>query len=138
MRQLPRLALISALLALAFGPSSAAAKTGLFQTPSGNIGCYLDPNGVRCDIRFHDWTSPPRPSWCDVDYGYGLQVGKKHRATFICAGDTAIDRTSPVLAYDHHRSAGRFTCWSRTAGITCRNRNNGHGFFLSRQSYRRF
>src|SRR4051794_7573312 len=137
MRKLPLVALIACSGALLCSPA-AQATVGLFQSPTGNIGCYMDAGGVRCDIRFKDWATPKRPKWCDVDYGQGLGVGKKGRATFVCAGDTAIDKTSPVLAYGHSRSAGRFTCVSKAEGMTCRNRHNGHGFFLSRQSYRRF
>jgi hypothetical protein len=44
----------------------------------------------------------------------------------------------PVLAYGHSRSVGRFTCTSRTTGLTCRDRRSGHGFEVSRERQRLF
>lgn len=133
-----RAALIAAASIASLAPAAtASAKTGPFQSPSGNIGCYINPGGVRCDISKHDWPTPAEPASCDLDYGGGLTVGKTGRGTFFCAGDTTLHQ-GPVLGYGHRRSAGRFTCTSRSSGMTCRNRRNGHGYFLSRQSYRRF
>lgn len=129
-------ALTAACAALAI-PVSAGASAGFFHTPSGNIGCNLTSDYVRCDIQQHSWTSPARPKWYDVDYGGGLQVGKRHRATFVCAGDTTLHQ-GRVLAYGSSTSAGRFTCTSRPSGVTCRNRRSGHAFFLSRDSYRTY
>ncbi|MFL5847136.1 MAG: DUF6636 domain-containing protein [Solirubrobacteraceae bacterium] len=136
MRQLLRPALIAAALAAA-APASAPAASGGFQSPSGNIGCYVSPSGARCDIARHDWATPAEPAGCDLDFGGGLAVGKKGRGGFFCAGDTTL-HAGPALPYGSSRSAGRFTCTSRSSGMTCRNRRNGHGFTLSRQHAKRF
>jgi hypothetical protein len=127
-------ALAFALAAVA--ASSAAAYTG-FASPSGNIGCVMENAGVRCDIRDHSWNSPPKPKNCELDYGGGLFVGKKHKADFICAGDTTLD-AGPVLPYGGSRTLGRFRCTSSEAGMRCVNRRNGHGFLLSREQAKRF
>lgn len=110
-----------------------------FETPSHNIGCYLDRHSVRCDIREHDWSTPPEPQYCikaGVDWGGGVAVGA-HRASFVCAGDTTLGGPG-VLGYGHAARRGPIYCLSRTVGITCRNADTGHGFFLSRASYRLF
>lgn len=110
-----------------------------FETPSHNIGCYLDSQSVRCDIRQRDWSPPPEPQYCikaGVDWGQGLAVGK-HRASFVCAGDTTLGGPG-LLGYGHSARRGPIFCVSRTAGITCRNADTAHGFFLSRASYRLF
>ena len=122
---------------LALVPASAAAAPVSFQSPSGNIGCYMDRNGVRCDIAEHTWPTPPKPAWCEVDYGFGLFVGKRRRATLLCAGDTTLHQ-GRVLAYGRSVRRGRFRCRSRTDGMRCVNRRNGHGFFLSRDRVSRF
>jgi hypothetical protein len=109
-----------------------------FKSPSGNIGCVLGKrDGVRCDIREKSWKPPPKPSWCDVDWGGGVQVGRRHRASFVCAGDTVLgaDRT---LGYGKSIRRGRFECFSRTTGMRCVNHRNHHGFKLSRERYRLF
>jgi hypothetical protein len=110
-----------------------------FETPSHNIGCYLSRHDARCDIRERSWSPPPEPASCKkigLDYGQGLVVGP-NRAEFVCAGDTSLGGAA-VLAYRHSSRRGSITCVSRTAGITCRNEANGHGFFLSRSTYRLF
>jgi hypothetical protein len=118
-----------------------AGNTGphYFETPSHNIGCYLDSKSVRCDIRQRDWNPPPEPQYCikaGVDWGQGLAVGK-HRASFVCAGDTTLGGPG-LLGYGHAARRGPVFCVSRMAGITCRNAETAHGFFLSRASYRLF
>jgi Family of unknown function (DUF6636) len=110
-----------------------------FETPSHNIGCYLDSKSVRCDIREHDWTAPPKPKYCikaGVDWGGGVAVAS-HRASIVCAGDTTLGGPG-LLGYGHSARRGPIYCISRTAGITCRNADTKHGFFLSRASYRLF
>lgn len=112
-----------------------------FQSPSHNIGCYLSKQqggSVRCDIREHSWTAPPKPAYCDVDWGGGLQVGSKRRGSIVCAGDTVLDPGSPVLAYGKASAVGKIVCRSSEAGVRCSNTQSGHGFFVSRERYRLF
>jgi hypothetical protein len=117
--------------------ASASAFT-FFSSPSRNIGCYIDPaSGVRCDIRQRDWSPPPKPANCDVDYGQGIGLGPRNVAGFVCAGDTALG-PKRILAYGHSASGGRYTCKSTKSAMVCRNRRSGHGFSLSRQRYRLF
>jgi hypothetical protein len=134
--------------ASASGPPTASAAATVpagnhgphyFETPSHNIGCYLDSKSVRCDIREHDWTAPPKPQYCikaGVDWGGGVSVAT-HRASIVCAGDTTLGGPG-LLGYGHSARRGPIYCISRTAGITCRNADTDHGFFLSRASYRLF
>jgi hypothetical protein len=110
-----------------------------FETPSHNIGCYLSRHDVRCDIRDRDWSPPPEPKSCikiGLDYGQGLVVGP-NRAEFACAGDTVLGGPG-LLGYGHSARRGSIFCVSRSAGISCRNADNGHGFFLARARYRFF
>lgn len=110
-----------------------------FETPSHNIGCYVSADDARCDIRERSWSPPPEPASCrriGLDYGQGIVVGP-HRAEFVCAGDTSLGGPV-VLPYRSSTQRGTLICVSRTAGVTCRNTANGHGFFLSRQRYRLF
>jgi hypothetical protein len=135
MRRILRPLVLSAALAAFAVP--AVAQAGPFQSPSGNIGCYIAKWGVRCDIRHRSWTPPPKPGNCELDWGQGTAVEKHGRAGIVCAGDTTLDQ-GPVLLYGHAISKGRFRCVSRSSGMRCVNRRNGHGFVLSRESYRLF
>jgi hypothetical protein len=126
---------VAVVLALVL-PARASAFIG-FHSPSGNIGCVMERAGVRCDIREHDWPTPPKPKSCELDYGGGVFVGKKHRAGFVCAGDTTLG-IGKALPYGSSKHLGRFHCTSLERGMRCRNRRNGHGFLLSRESVHLF
>jgi len=110
-----------------------------FQTPSGNIGCYVGAEAARCDIRNRDWEPPPgdpAEKNCELDYGQGIVVSETH-AEFVCAGDTALGGPR-TLGYGQSSQRGRFVCESEPDGITCSHLDSGHGFFLSKESYRIF
>lgn len=120
-------------------PASASTHLRSFQTPSGNIGCVLSNRfgtQARCDIAKHSWNAPAKPASCDLDYGSGLFIGARGRAHVLCAGDTALHQ-GPKIAYGRTVRLTPFACKVSTSGIRCRNAH-GHGFFLSRQSYRLF
>ena len=130
--------LTAVLCATALVGATAAQALVQFASPSGNIGCVLaKADGVRCDIREKEWRAPPKPSWCDVDWGGGVQVGARRRASYVCAGDTTLG-ASRKLAYGSSIRRGRYECFSRRTGMRCVNHRNGHGFKLSRQRVRLF
>ena len=110
-----------------------------FRSPSGNIGCMLIAGTARCDIERRSWRPPPRPKDCPgvVDFGQGIEIATSGAARFVCAGDTARDPAAPTLAYGSSSEADGFTCESATSGVACK-RADGHGFFISIQSYRLF
>lgn len=117
----------------------AAAEDGFvdFVSPSGNVGCVLDVDYVRCDIAERDWAPPPRPADCEFDYGQGIALAPYEPASFVCAGDTTLGGSRP-LAYGQSITRGDLECDSAESGITCLDRNTGHGFAISRQVYQLF
>lgn len=129
------LVLSAALLAAAIAPASATAIVG-FHQPSGNIRCDILKTGVRCDIQQRSWQSPPKPNSCEFDWGQSIGLGRQGKAHFLCVSDA----TDPgaELAYGDSIARHRFRCKSLTSGVRCVNKRNGHGFKLSRQSYRFF
>jgi len=131
-------ALVVAGLAVASGAQAAALDSLVgFQSPSKNIGCILDDSFARCDIRKRDWSPPRKPASCGEDYGQGLSISRNGaRGRFVCAGDTALG-SGKVLAYGRSIRRGKITCTSRESGVTCENAR-GHGFRISRGSYRVF
>jgi hypothetical protein len=147
-----RLALVLALLVTAV-PGAASARSGSvatapvviqFRTPTGNIGCGFSSGltgaekpTIRCDIRSRLRPEPQRPKTCPLDYGDSIAISRLGRAILVCHGDTAIDPRSRMLQYGHTFRRAGLSCTSRFDGLTCTNRS-GHGFFLSRQSWRIF
>lgn len=108
-----------------------------FTSPSGNVSCMLDVDYVRCDIAERDWAPPPRPADCEFDYGQGIALAPGEPAAFVCAGDTTLGGSNP-LGYGQSIARGDLRCDSAETGITCLDRNTGHGFALSRQVYQLF
>lgn len=108
-----------------------------FTSPSGNVGCYLDPTVVRCDISERDWTPPPRPAACEFDYGQGINLSTGDSPNFVCAGDTALGGGAP-LAYGQSIAAGALRCDSAETGITCIDSTTNHGFSIARERYQLF
>ncbi len=146
-----RCALVTAVvaaLALAASASAGAAtrNPAYFETPSRNIACawFADVDRpsrsyLRCEIGSLLSPLPRRPASCDVDWGYGMSMASTGAAGVLCAGDTIRHPpgTGAVLAYGRTWRRGGFTCRSAAVGLTCRNAS-GHGFFLSRERWRRF
>ena len=134
-------AVLVAVLALALA-APAEAVVVQFRTPSSNIGCVFSTEAtlgggyIRCDILSGLKPKPPRRG-CDLDQT-GYELSPRGRATIVCAGDTALSNGGPTLAYGKSKTVGRFKCTSKTSGMTCKNKRNGHGFFISKQKYRLF
>ena len=113
------------------------ATTAWFKSPSGNIHCWMDTSSTRCDVLKHSYPVPKRPAGCVGDWGMAFEVGTTGRGKFICVFDTVAGATK-VLAYGKSRTIGRYTCTSRSTGMTCRNNRTGHGFTVSRTKVSRF
>jgi len=140
MRALPAGLLLVAALVLAAPATAADPLRALrfFHSPSGNIDCVLASDSARCDIRAHTFKPPPRPAFCDLEWGSVLSVGKtSRRGGFACVGDTARDPKAKALAYGKTLRVGSLRCVSRTDGVRCNNRR-GHGFLVGRAAYRLF
>jgi hypothetical protein len=104
-----------------------------FSSPTGNIGCYIDPRSVRCDIGDRDWKPPPAPADCNLDYGQGIELRAGGRAAFVCAGDTALG--GEALDYGSSIAAGLLRCESAESGMTCRDAETGRGFAIAIEGY---
>lgn len=105
-----------------------------FLTPSKNIACQFFTNSgqgaLRCDIMNMD-ARPRRPADCELDWGHAFEMSAKGAAGRICAGDTVMDPSLPVLAYGEVWQRGGFTCRSEQTGLTCFNAMQ-RGFSLAR------
>jgi hypothetical protein len=118
-------------------PTPGTKQLTFFQTPSRNISCAMDARSVRCDIAKRDWSPPPKPGDCMLDWGNAIEL---HRggSTFLCAGDTTANRQNPVLAYGEGAAVGNFLCESQTQKLICANVRSKHGFWLSVQEIKLF
>jgi hypothetical protein len=130
--------LTSILLALAGHGVHAQDRPIGFQTPSKNIACQFftdsgqrsDQGVLRCDIMNLE-TRPRRPADCELEWGNAFEMTAKGAASRICAGDTIMDPSLPVLAYGEVWQRAGFTCRSEQTGLTCFNAMQ-RGFSLAR------
>lgn len=109
----------------------------MFSSPTGNIGCAIEPNSVRCDIGERDWSPPPKPSGCPGDYGQGITLSAGSAPEFVCANDSALG-AGDVLAYGQSIAAGLLRCESAATGMTCTDTETGRGFMLAKERYELF
>jgi hypothetical protein len=129
------LATAGLLAAALLGAPSAIADFTSFTSPSGNIGCIMAADFVRCDIAERNWSPPPRPTDCPsfTGYGQGIDLGPTGPAAFVCAGDTTLG-TGAALPYGQSNASGSFVCRSEPSGVACTN-SEGRGFRLAREGY---
>ena len=133
MKQL--LATVGLLVTALPGAPAAMADFSGFTSPSGNIGCIMAADYVRCDIAERNWSPPPRPADCPsfTGYGQGIDLGPTGPAAFVCAGDTTLG-AGAALPYGQLNTSGGFVCRSEPAGVECTN-SEGRGFRLARQGW---
>lgn len=122
---------------LALPSFARATAEGQFRTPSGNIGCGYYDRVLRCDVRDGVKPLPPQPSSCQLDWGQGFWLHEHGAAHIVCAGDTALDPTAPVVRYGTTWHGGQIACSSTPNGLRCTNADR-HGFFISRGEAYRF
>jgi hypothetical protein len=136
------------LLAAATGAGAAPSKPSTllhFQSPSGNIDCYLGSTPsdfAECLVEHATWPSPkPKPARCDLDWApYTASTDGRHVSVGDCRGDIGplcmnqSGERCTTLAYGHALTLGRLRCVSSPAGIACRSRFGRHrGFLISRE-----
>ncbi len=130
---------VAVVVAAVAASSAAAGLTVLpgFRTPSGNIRCFV-VNQLYCSIG-HSAYGAGLQARCDLDW-HGFVLGPAAKGKVYCTSNPPYDMgkqrpSNRILKYGSSFRSAAFTCSSRVTGITCRNRN-GHGLFISRQSWR--
>jgi hypothetical protein len=109
-------------------------KPAFFSTPDGNVACDLEPAYARCDVRSHTWTSPKKPADCHNRWGKAVEVAAGTRAAFICWFGASPLGAKRVLRQGQAITVGLMTCRTVSGGVDCG--DGGHGFVLTRASYR--
>jgi hypothetical protein len=128
----------TAAVAIALPATANAGLPPSFQTPSGNIMCWVDDNAAVC--RIVDYTYSAQQQDCPSPGGpneFWLKEGAP--AVLKCSDDPpgtyAGLRTSVTLDYGQTKSVGVMTCASEPSGVTCIDTSTGHFVRVSRDSY---
>ncbi|MGX9789668.1 DUF6636 domain-containing protein [Mycobacterium sp. MMS18-G62] len=133
-------AMATAAVAIALPATAYAGVPPSFQTPSGNIMCWIADNAAACSIVDYTYGDRQRPSDCgpaEWPNHFWLSEGK---ATTVDCSDTPPGtyhglRTDRTLDYGQTKSSGVMTCASEPSGVTCTDTSTGHFFRVSRDSY---
>lgn len=131
-----------------------------FASPTGNILCFMDSSGARCDVLGATFTTPPKPASCEYEWGPYVTMTAGSKAELNCPNDPAYaggDQGTPpwfdgsvdgvkaasngamltTLGYGHELRSASISCVvDKTTGVTCKDLNGAHGFTVSRQRYR--
>jgi hypothetical protein len=146
----PRAAIVLAVACVWCLTASASADSSTrlpgFRTPSGNISCLFlggRPATLLCKIGRAGYAKQLQdrcmePAGAGVDW-HGFELSAARKGAIACSGGAlykGTDRPSYVtLPYGRTWRQKMFSCSSRISGVNCSN-PNGHGFFLSRQTWR--
>ena len=112
---------------------------GGFHVPSSGIACAVDDRHVECMVNEPTaWHAPPYGKPCDGDHAeeVGLEAGHVGRSFTSCRTDAVGG--GRTLAYGHSLRVGDIRCTSQRTGLTCVDLTSGHGFTVSRESFRRY
>ena len=139
--KITKLALIAPAAVAAAIALPAHANAGVppaFQTPSGNIMCWVGDTMASCRAVEHAYTLPTdhcaKPASTN---GITLRIGEPPRATCDSAPNGTYTglRTETTLDYGQSESRGVMTCASEQSGVTCTDISSGHFFRISKDSY---
>lgn len=132
-----KLALVPTAMVALTVPATANAATQYFQTPSGNIACMLDADGVSCDIADYTYTPPPPPECAQhISWGDRFTLTSGKPAVIECHGDTVRLPGERTLNYGQTASAGSITCLSEESGVKCTDSSSGHFFRVARDAFK--
>lgn len=113
-------------------------ETFTFQTPSGNMACYLGPaerDGTNGEVGEHTYSAPPPSPTCHLAWGDRFVLAQGSQPVLSCHGDTLRSAGLQRLDYSETAFSGAIRCSIESAGVTCTDTTTGHFFQLSRESY---
>jgi hypothetical protein len=143
MKTSTKLTLITAATIAATIALPATAHAGIppdFQTPSGNIMCWIADDTAACRIVDYTYSAQQRPSDCSAaEWPSTFWLSKGKPASLDCSVDPPGTyqglRAHMTLDYGQTKSVGVMTCASEPSGVTCTDTSTGHFFRVSRDSY---
>ncbi len=140
--KITKLALTATATAAATVALAATAHAGIppsFQTPSGNILCWVADDAATCRIIDYTYASSPAEACSSPGWPNGFSLDAGNPAALRCdtepPGTYSGLRAHTTLDYGQTRSVGVMTCASEASAVTCTDSSTGHFFRVSRDSY---
>lgn len=131
-------AMATAAVAIGLPATANAGIPPSFQTPSGNIMCWIADNAATC--RIVDYTYSAQQQDCPSPGGpNGFWLKEGMPAVLECSdnppGTYTGLRAHVTLDYGQTKAVDVMTCASEPSGVTCTDTSSGHFFRVSRDSY---
>lgn len=125
------------------GPAQSMPGTIQFTTPSKNIRCTMvdsspDPSSLICTANHFDFTAPPKPASCHMNWTAYFSLGNTGVKLGLCLGGEEVSYLSRVLPYGDAIQALGIGCYSSSAALTCMDMATGHGFTVNRARFIQF
>jgi len=140
--KIAKLALTATATAAATVALAATAHAGVppsFQTPSGNILCWIADDAATCRIIDYTYVAAPADACSSPGFANGFWLDEGKPAELRCSpeppGTYSGLRAHTTLDYGQTRSVGVMTCASEASSVTCTDTSTGHFFRVSRDSY---
>jgi hypothetical protein len=116
------------------------------RTPSGNISCFVTPAPhatLHCSLKHADYAHFMQTVKCGPPIALdwvGFALGAFRKARVECSGGILYNPSTQkprylTVPYGRTWHAGPFDCHSQVTGLGCSS-HTGHGFFVSRQTWR--
>jgi hypothetical protein len=126
----------TALAAIALPATANAGVPPSFQTPSGNILCWVADNAATCRVIEHTYALPPRGACTEPGWGNSVFLDEGKAPFLPCdteqPGEYHGMPARVTLAYGQTKSAGVMSCDGEQSGVTCTDSSTGHYFHVSR------
>jgi hypothetical protein len=106
-----------------------------FQTPSGNIACWVADNVASCDVNNHTYAPPAGDCALAQNFDWrNFMLRQGESPELRCSRQYDLP-SAMTLDYGQTYSVGVMTCDSETSGVTCTDNSTGRFFRVSRESY---
>lgn len=130
----------TATVAIAVPATANAGVWPSFQTPSGNIMCWIAENTAACSIIDYTYADRQRPADCSpAEWPSTFWLSEGKPASVDCSdeppGTYTGMRAHVALDYGQTKSVGVMSCASEPSSVTCTDASTGHSFRVSRDSY---
>jgi hypothetical protein len=111
-----------------------------FQTPSGNIMCWMAENTATCRIVDYTYSVQQLPADCrSPGWPSSFWLHEGEPPSLKCNQDPPGAyhglRTDTTLDYGQTLTIGEMNCGSEASGVTCTDTSSGHFFRVARDSY---
>jgi hypothetical protein len=131
---------VGAVATLALAAPAQAGVPPSFQTPSGNIQCWVADDAASCNVIDYDYALPPPGDCTKPGWGGSVSLFQGRDPVVNCDSDPPGVyhgmRSHVTLDYGQTKAVGAMSCLSEQTGVTCTDTSTGHFFTVSRDTLR--